>query len=136
MKKTWENCKKNNFRPDFGSFVPNLGPKKFFRGFYLYLMLEIFASYHCMIFQGKLMTQTKENGKKNSFGAWFGLVGPKFMSQIFFFKNLFCQSLDIMVSYHHVKYQKKIMIQSWENSDGRMDGQTNRREWFHRMLPG
>ena len=88
MKKTWENCKKNNFRPDFGSFVPNLGPKKFFRGFYLYLMLEIFASYHCMIFQGKLMTQTKENGKKNSFGAWFGLVGPKFMSQIFFFSKI------------------------------------------------
>ena len=31
------------------------------------------------------------------------------------------QSLDIMVSYHHVQYQKKLMIQSWENlvTDGR-----------------
>ena len=25
-----------------------LGPKIFFRGFYLYLMLEIVTSYHCM----------------------------------------------------------------------------------------
>ena len=33
-----------------------------------------------------------------------------------------------MVSYHHVQYQKKLMIQSWKNlvSDGLTDGQTER----------
>ena len=33
------------------------------------------------------------------------------------------QLLDIMVSYHHVQYKKKLMIQSWENlvADGRKD---------------
>ena len=25
------------------------------------------------------------------------------------------QPLDIMVTYHHVQYQKNLMIQSWEN---------------------
>ena len=29
----------------------------------------------------------------------------------FFFQKSGCQSLDIMVSYHHIQYQKKIMIQ-------------------------
>ena len=33
-----------------------------------------------------------------------------------------------MVSYHYVKYQKKLMTQSWENlvTDGRTDGRTER----------
>ena len=42
------------------------------------------------------------------------------------------QSLKIMVSYHHVQYQKKLIIQSWENLV--TDGQTDGPEWFHRML--
>ena len=33
----------------------------------------------------------------------------------FFFSKIFHQPFDIMVSYHHVQYQKKLMIQSWEN---------------------
>ena len=36
MNQTWENDKKNSFGPDFGPFGTNLGPKKLFRGFYLY----------------------------------------------------------------------------------------------------
>ena len=38
------------------------------------------------------------------------------------------QSLDIMVSYHHVQYQKKLMIQFWEMlvTDGQTDGQRDR----------
>ena len=31
-----------------------------------------------------------------------------------------------MVSYHHVHYQKKLTIQSWENFDWRTDGRTDR----------
>ena len=57
---------------------------------------------------------------------------------IFFFFFFFLskiwlrQSLDIMVSYHDLQYQKKLMIQSWGNlvMDGRIDG----RELFHRTL--
>ena len=56
MNQTWENGKKPSFKPDFGPFGPNLGPKTFFRGFHLYWMLYIAASYHCMQFQGKLMS--------------------------------------------------------------------------------
>ena len=36
MNQTWENGEKPNFESNFGSFGPNLGPKFFFRGFYIY----------------------------------------------------------------------------------------------------
>ena len=39
-------------------------------------MLDIVASYHCMQFQGKLMNQTWEKGKKFSFRPDFGPFGP------------------------------------------------------------
>ena len=55
---------KPNFGPNFGLFGPNLGLKIVFRGFYLYLMLDFVASYHCMQFQGKRMIQTQKNDKK------------------------------------------------------------------------
>ena len=58
MNQTRENGKKPSFRTNFGPFGPNLGPKNFFHRLYLYYMLEIVASYHCMKFQGKLMNQT------------------------------------------------------------------------------
>ena len=44
--------------PIFVCFGPNVVPKSFLRGFYLYWMLYIVASYHCMQFQVKLMNQT------------------------------------------------------------------------------
>ena len=62
---SWENYKKPSSRPDLDPLGPNLGNHIFFRGFYLYKMLDIIASYHSMEFQGKLMNQTWENGKKN-----------------------------------------------------------------------
>ena len=57
-------------------FGLNLVPKMFFCGFYLSQMLYIVASYQCMQFQGKLMNQTWENGKKPGLGSDFGLFGP------------------------------------------------------------
>ena len=48
MNQTWENRKKPSFGIDFGPFGQNLGPKIFFYEFYLYYMLDIVASYHCM----------------------------------------------------------------------------------------
>ena len=51
--------------------------------------------------------------------TWENLVSGQF----FFSKTWLRQSLDIMVSYHHVQYQEKLMIQSWENlvTDRQMD---------------
>ena len=145
-------------------------------------MFDIVTSYHCMQFQGKIMNQTWENGKKTNFGPNFDSFGPNlgynFFSWVlplldvrhccklsfytiskkandpnwrkwqkklilgliwaqiraanffFFFSKIWLrQSLDIMASYHHVQYQKKLMIQSWENlvTDRRKDRWTNRR---------
>ena len=75
-------------------------------------MLDIVASYHCMQFRGKLINQTCENSKKPSFGPDFDPFGPNFSHQNLFSKIWLCQSLDIMVSYHRVQYQKKLMIES------------------------
>ena len=47
----WGNDKKASFGPDFGpfgSFGPNLGLKIVFRQFYLYEMLGIVVSCHCI----------------------------------------------------------------------------------------
>ena len=80
------------------------------------------------------MKQTWENCKKPSFKPDFGPfgpnLGPNFIYLFFFFSKIWLrQSLDIIVSYHHVQYQKKIMIQSWENvvTDGHTDRQTDER---------
>ena len=51
------------------------------------------------------MIQTQENGEKSQFGPDTGPLGPK--SDCNFFSKTWLQSLDIMVKYHHVKYQKK-----------------------------
>ena len=73
--------KNPSFRPDFS---PNMDPKKFFRGFYLYYISYIVASYHCMLFQGKRMNQIWENGKRPSFRPNFdpNLVPKNFFSMI------------------------------------------------------
>ena len=47
-------------------------------------MLNIVASYHCIQFQGKLINQTLENGKKPSFGPDFGPFAPNLGSKNFF----------------------------------------------------
>ena len=127
MNQTWENVEKPNFGPDFGLFGPKLSPENFFVGF---------TSKRCKILsQAIIVCNLKENlwsklkrMTKTSFWAWFRPVGPKFGPPIFFSKIWRRQLLDIMVSYHHVQYQKKLMIQSWSNlvTDGRTDGQTDR----------
>ena len=84
-------------------------------------MLDIVASYHCMQFQGKLINQTWENNKKPSFGPDLSYL-VQIRAAIFFSKLWLCQSLDVMVSYHHVQYQKKLILT--KTSDGWTDGQT------------
>ena len=83
-------------------------------------MLEVVASFHCMQFHKKLVNQTLENFNKPGFASYFG----PYSGHQNLFKKSSCQSLDIMVNYHRVQYQKKkLMIQSWENLE--MDGWTN-----------
>ena len=56
--------KKPSFETNFGPFGLNLGLKNFFHIFDLFYMLDIVARYHFIQFQGKLMNQTWENGRK------------------------------------------------------------------------
>ena len=58
------------------------------------------------------MIQTQENDEKPHFGSDLGPL-PRIQTAKFFFSKIWlCQSLDFNVSYHHVQYQKKLMIQS------------------------
>ena len=83
-----------------------------------------------MQFQGKQIIQAQEKGKKSHFGPVLGLLSPNSDCQNFFKKIWLCQSLDTMVSYHYVQYQKKLMIQSCKNlvTNGQTDIQTDGRD--------
>ena len=87
MSQTWENDKEPSFEPDFDLFGPNLGPQNFFHGLYLYNMLDIVPSYHCMQFQGKLQNQTWENGKKPSLGLILIHLAKIQVTKFFFQKS-------------------------------------------------
>ena len=89
-------------------------------------MLDIVASYHGMQCQRKLMNHAWENGQKPHFRTDLGPLGSNSGSEFIFSLNIwFRQTLEIMVSYH-AQYQKKLMIQSWENlvTEGQADGRT------------
>ena len=91
-------------------------------------MLEIVERYHWMQFQGKLMNQTWKNGSKEQFRTWFWPICAKFGPPKFFSKIWLCYSVDILNSYHHVQYQKKLVIKSWQDlvTDGWTDWRTDR----------
>ena len=76
MNQTSKNGKKTSFGHNFGTFGPNLGPKNFFHGLYLYYILGTIACYHCIQFQGKQMNETCENGWKPSLGPILVHVSP------------------------------------------------------------
>ena len=65
-----------------------------------------------MQFHRKLMIQTQENSEKPHSGPDLGPWCPNLGHKIFCSKIWHRQTLDIMVSYHHVQYQEKLMIQS------------------------
>ena len=56
-----------SFRPNFWPVLTQIGRQISFCGFYLYLMLYIVASYHCMRFQGQLKTEIEKMAKKPIF---------------------------------------------------------------------
>ena len=135
----------------FSSLI--LGPPIFFVSFSSTLRHCSKLSYY--EFKAKLKKQTWENGEKPNFGPDFSLFSPIFFRgfypyqildivasyhrmHFFFFpsKIWLRQSLSIIMSYHHVQYQKKLKMQSWEDlvTEGQTDKQKDRREWFHRTL--
>ena len=71
------------------------------------------------------MNQPWQNNNKPKFGPNFGPFGPN--SDHHFFSEIWLrQPLDIMVSYHHVQYQKKTNDPALRKlSDRRTDGQTD-----------
>ena len=71
---------------------------------------------------GKKYHPNSRQWRNNSFDTDLDPLGPNLSRQ--FSRIWLSQSLDIMVSYHYVKYQKKLVIQYRENlvTDGRTSG--------------
>ena len=115
---------KRKVSPIFAGLVQFLAPKCFSS---VWLLLRKLSSY---AISRKTYNPNSRDWQKTSLWAWFGFVGHKFGRPIFFSKIWLCPSLDIMVSYCHVQYHKKPIIQPWENSvtDGRTDRQTDRQK--------
>ena len=79
MNQTWENLKNLVMGQLLVPFTKIWDQKKFTRRFYIYLVLDIIASYQCMQFQGKLMNQTWENWKEASSEPNCGPLGQNFI---------------------------------------------------------
>ena len=86
MNQTWEKYKKPNFRPDFRPHCYKLS---------LYAISR------------KINKPNLRKWQKPSFRPDFGHLVQIQAVKYFFSKICLCQSLEVMVSYHHVPYQKK-----------------------------
>ena len=77
-------------------------------------MLDIVESYNYFQFQGKILNQTWENGKKTNFGPGFGSFWCKVGPPIFF--SWIVPLLDVIhcckLSQHAIS---KLMNQTWKN---------------------
>ena len=95
-------------------------------------MLDIIASHHGMEFQGKLMNQTWENGKKPKFGPDFGPFGTNSGRQLFFF-FFFLKNKAPSVTRSHAQVSSRTISGKTNDpilgklSDGRTDGRTEGR---------
>ena len=140
MNQTWENDKKS-------SFGPVLAPLRIFRSttlppkFLFPWILPLLGVRHCckLSLYAILRKSNESNLRKRLKSLALGQIWThvaKIRIANFSSKIWLQQSLDVMVSYHHVQYQKKLMIQSWKNlvTDGQTDRPTDGQEWFHRML--
>ena len=116
---TRDKGKKPNFRPDFGSFWPKLekmiknlvpglilapmaqnGPQNLISWVLALIVVRHCSSYHCMQFQGKLICQTWENGKKPSFGPNYVPFGPNLGTNFFFQKSSLVARWSSIIMYN------------------------------------
>ena len=112
MNHTWENSEKLKFGLDFRPFCP-----EFFSWGLLLLDVRQCRKLSSYAILKKSYDPNSRKWRKATF--W-----PQFRPSSFSQKIWLRQSLDIMVSYHHAQYLKKLMIHSWENLV--MDGRTDR----------
>ena len=107
--------------------------------FFLWIWPLLDVRHCCKLSLYAIARKTNEpnlrNGKKPSFGILTHLAQIRAANVFSPPPNIWLfQSLDIMVSYHHVQYQKKLIIQSRENlvTDRWTDGQTNESDFIGR----
>ena len=113
-----EKMAKNLVPGRFWHLWPKFGPQKILYGFFWWVLPLLDVIHCCKLSLYAMTRKTNEPNlrkwQKTLFWARFRLICPKFGPPIFFFflKNLTPKSLYIIASYHHLQYQKKLMIQS------------------------
>ena len=112
------------FGPDFGLFGANLVPKSF-----LWVLSLLYIGHCCkpsiVCNLNEAIEPNLRKCQKFDFEPNFGVFGPNLGHHFISSKVWLHQSLDVMVSYHHVQYQKKLIIQNLE-TDEQMDRRTDR----------
>ena len=74
-------------------------------------MLDIVSSNNPVQYQGKLMIQTCENGKKPS------SLRAQFWNPKNVFHEFYLYETDIVLSYDPIQFHQKQMNQTWENGE-------------------
>ena len=96
-------------------FGSNWFPKSFLCGFNIYYMLYFVASYHCMPFQGKIMNQTWKVANILVLELILVPLAHILAPKILFHEFSLYEMLYIVVNYHCMQFQGKLMNQTWEN---------------------
>ena len=111
MNQTW----KRNKKPNFGPFGPISGPQIFMQGLPL-LVIKHCSKLSSYAIYKKTNAPNLRKWQKNfilhPILAYFTQI---WTTNFFSSKIWLHQSLDIMVKFHHVQCQKKLMLESWEN---------------------
>ena len=94
------------------------------RKFFSWILALTDVRHCCKLSLYAVSRKTNEPNLKMAKILVLGPFGPNSGRQNFYSKILFRQSLDILVSYHHIQYLRNLMIQSRENlvTDRRTDG--------------
>ena len=119
---------KTYFWDRFLPLWPKFGPQNIFS----WILPPLDVRHSCRLSLYAISRKTNERNltkwQKTQFWTRFWPIWPKLRPPKFFSDICLCQSLDTMVSYHHVQYSEKTNNPILRKlSDRRMDGQTDGR---------
>ena len=110
-------------------FGPDLGARNFLWIFFSLLDVRLCRKLSLYSSSRKTCDSNSIKWRKTHFWPDLFPLDPNSGRQYFFKRTWLCQPRDIMVNYHHVQYQEKLMIR---RANGQTDGQTDERDFVGR----
>ena len=127
MNQTWENDKKNNFGPDFGSFGPKLRPQNLFSCLLLLLDVRHCSKLSLYALSRKTYDPSLRKYLKTSFWAWFKFFYFKILGSSFTRYHGKLSSCTIPEKTNDSILRKFSDVPKNEETDWRTDRRTDRR---------